>query len=767
MQRSRRSLLWTCATFLAVPTAARTQSLVAAGFESPGLSDGVTCLATFDPDGPGSAPASLIVGGGFAASAQGLAGSLAVWNGSAWSALGGGTNDRVNALALHDTDAGGPLPASLVVGGAFTGAGGVGANRIALWNGTTFSPLGLGLDDWVTAIAVHDDDGAGPNAPSLYVGGDFEHAGTTSALGVARWDGSTWSALGGGLDGSAAALVSFEGSLYVGGFFANAGGTAVNHIARWNGSAWSAVASGFDGPVHALAVYDPDGAGSAPARLVAGGAFKQSGSTVLNGVAAWNGTAWTALGTGITAPGAYPSIRALLPVTESGTTKLYATGLARTAGATSAPVGSVPEAPGGQSVLTVAIWDGSAWSTLGGSSASGANESGRALALFDDDANGSANLFLGGHFTIAGGAAASGVARWSGSAWTRVGTAQGAGAGVHALAVGPTPLPGSTALPIAAGGAFAAAGTTPANRVALWDGAAWRAIGSGAGTILNGEVRAVGWHGTDLYAGGKFTTANGVAVNRVAKWNGTGDFTALGGGLDGDVLAFASYGGRMVAGGAFSSTGTTTVNGVAAWDASSGAWVPLGDGVYGTVRALLVADDGSGPALYAGGEFDKAGTANAANVARWDGTTWTALGTGVCCGGVSSLALYGGSIHAGGTIDATGDDPINGVARWNLATGTWSSLGDGITGGRPTNVMAMTAWNGLLYVGGDFQKANGSLARHAAIWNGSTWSAFGAGANGSVRALLAVASGTSPALWVGGDFTVIDGRATSRIARAQ
>jgi hypothetical protein len=172
-------------------------------------------------------------------------------------------------------------------------------------------------------------------------------------------------------------------------------------------------------------------------------------------------------------------------------------------------------------------------------------------------------------------------------------------------------------------------------------------------------------------------------------------------------------------------------------------------------------------ALYAGGEFDKAGTIAASGVARWDGATWTTLGSGLCCGGVSALAMYGGALHAGGTIDSAGDDPVNGVARWNLATGTWSSLGDGVTSGRPTSVRALAVWDGVLVVAGDFQRAGGSIARHLATWNGSGWSASGSGADASVRALLAETSGSSPALWVGGDFTVIDGQATSRIARAQ
>ena len=43
----------------------------------------------------------------------------------------------------------------------------------------------------------------------------------------------------------------------------------------------------------------------------------------------------------------------------------------------------------------------------------------------------------------------------------------------------------------------------------------------------------------------------------------------------------------------------------------------------GYVQSLIVFDDGTGPALYAGGGITSAGGAGAYSVARWDGTRWT------------------------------------------------------------------------------------------------------------------------------------------------
>jgi hypothetical protein len=57
----------------------------------------------------------------------------------------------------------------------------------------------------------------------------------------------------------------------------------------------------------------------------------------------------------------------------------------------------------------------------------------------------------------------------------------------------------------------------------------------------------------------------------------------------------------------------------------------LGSGWNGPndlVPALTVFDDGTGPALYAGGEFVTAGGELALRAARWNGAQWAGVGAG-------------------------------------------------------------------------------------------------------------------------------------------
>jgi hypothetical protein len=70
-------------------------------------------------------------------------------------------------------------------------------------------------------------------------------------------DGSTWQTLGTGVSGWVSALASVGNTIYAAGGFVTAGGRIVNHIARWNGSSWEALghdAIGANATLNALAV---------------------------------------------------------------------------------------------------------------------------------------------------------------------------------------------------------------------------------------------------------------------------------------------------------------------------------------------------------------------------------------------------------------------------------------------------------------------------------------------------------------------------------
>lgn len=128
--------------------------------------------------------------------------------------------------------------------------------------------------------------GRGVGVPyGLYAGGTFTAAGGTQLNRVARWDGSTWQPLGAGMNGNVRALCVWDARdgrgplLYAGGEFTTAGGLPCARIACWDGQAWSPVTSGADNGtndrVNALYVWDA-GDGRGPS-LVIGGNFTLAG----------------------------------------------------------------------------------------------------------------------------------------------------------------------------------------------------------------------------------------------------------------------------------------------------------------------------------------------------------------------------------------------------------------------------------------------------------------------------------------------------------
>lgn len=253
-----------------------------------------------------AANASTVYVGGVFGSAGGVAGTagIAAYNPQtdAWSALVSGVTGgaaTVYALVLAPNG-------DLYALGDFTSIGGVAANNIAKWNGSAWSALGSGLNGSANGGCIGADG-------ALYVVGAFTTAGGSAANRVAKWNGSAWSALGSGLSGTGyTVLIGPAGGVYIGGQFATAGGVTVNNVTKWNGTAFEALGSGLGDSVSYNVtdmVFDEHG------NLYAGGSFFSSGATVfVDRSAVWNGSAWT--GQSIDYPSAAVSALALVPVLD-------------------------------------------------------------------------------------------------------------------------------------------------------------------------------------------------------------------------------------------------------------------------------------------------------------------------------------------------------------------------------------------------------------------------------------------------------------------
>src|SRR5262249_9048281 len=93
----------------------------------------------------------------------------------------------------------------------------------------TMNPSIPGADGPVYATAV-DDWG------NLYIGGRFTLVGNVLATNIAKWNGSSWSPLGSGMDSVVQALAVSGSNVYAGGYFKKAGGDSANYVAKWDGN---------------------------------------------------------------------------------------------------------------------------------------------------------------------------------------------------------------------------------------------------------------------------------------------------------------------------------------------------------------------------------------------------------------------------------------------------------------------------------------------------------------------------------------------------
>jgi len=286
--------------------------------------------------------------------------------------------------------------------------------------------------------------------------------------------------------------------------------------------------------------------------------------------------------------------------------------------------------------------------------------------------------------------------------------------------------------------------------------ASWSTLGSG----MNGEVFASTVYNGNLIVAGKFTTAGGVPANYIAQWNGA-SWSALGSGMQGgwaghtSIYALSVYNGNLIAGGDFDTAGGVSAKNIAQWNGTSWSALDSGlDGIYGWgVYSLTVYNNN----LIAGGSFfTTAGGISVNQVAQWNGASWSGLGSGMDTGAALALSVYNGNLIAGGDFTAAGGVSANHIARWNGTS--WSALGSGINGREVTN---LTVYNNSLIAGGEFTTAGGVSAKNIAQWNGTSWSALGSGMNDGVETSTVY----NNSLIAGGRFTTAGGISANRIAQ--
>jgi hypothetical protein len=670
-----------------------------------------------------------------------------------------GLDGPVVAVTKWDPDGDGPLPELLVIGGYFSIAGNVVANNIAAWDGTSWHPLGSGMNDIVWALTVYNGE--------LIAGGYFTTVDGISANCIARWNGSSWQPLGNGMNGAVYALTIYNGQLIAGGDFSTAGDANANNIASWDGNSWQPLPQSVNGA--GLITLDfcngllmtgtkvgldvDDGAIQINANGSCGNPFNHANcpdisTTAFNVVdpsfndGCLNGADFP-VNPGVpqiedplcpNSPGSAPC----LPEPSAG---IYHTSIVVNNGQTLTLVPGIHIIDGGLNVkyggtiigddvmlfirtgildvrgqihITPPIsgtYEGVAifqsrtnYNDAAISSSSGASGMYLEGTLYFPNnklrvTSNAATTELGNQL-IVGSLELIGnstfIINYDGRNWTPLSN------GVNGIVRSLTIYNGQ----LIAGGDFTTAGDVSANNIAQWDGSTWQSLNIQVGQ----SVKAMTVYNDQLIVGGNFP---------VMAWNGN-YWNDLGMFMD-SVYVFTVFNGKLIAGGFADERWYENV--IYSWDGDS--WKELGNKMswgyppqgYPVVYALTDYKD----QLIVGGCFAPWPIIGftPAFITRWAGDSWQTLGGGITdAAGISALAVYNDELIAGFGMVADITKGKN-IMRWDGSG--WKGLGPM---GFNSVVGAMAVYKGQLIVGGDYI-ISGNYAINS--WDGSSWKQLGDG----------------------------------------
>lgn len=676
-----------------------------------GANDDVHTLSWWDPDGTGPMGEHLVVGGSFTTIGTINDNGVALYDPatSTWSSIGNCDGSIFSAAVALNGD--------LLVGGQFQSIDGVAAANIARFDGTTWSPLAIGIPDPAAKVYTIE---AHPNG-DVFAGGEFQFTLPSGAVGtsMARFTNNAWETIGnliGNVFGSYVNdIVTLpSGDLVATGFFTRIGSQQIASIARWDGSAWHPYGSGltingYPGTGDGLAV---DSAGD----LIVAGSFAQIDGQVASTVARFNGTSWTSVGT--------PPSASKLALLQTANGELII-------------AGNLQVVPG---LYTQAVrYNGTSWVPLGlKGSTYGPYVPITIVELPSGD-------LLAGTQDSSTGPNAGSLRRWTGSSWQPIATGTNGtiGAGL-AMANGDYWVTGD----------FTSIAGTTADTSARKVQGAWQPLGP---YILEGSrVRLLEQPGNRallVQANSNYLTSS-VNYWNSYQWSSLGTFS-------GDVLAVAqTENGDIYAGGSFNAQGFGTVNEDALAVYSNYQWFSVDPQFNGTVTAMTVLSDGS---LVIGGDLSTT-TGFAGKLATYDGLTWTTVG-GDLNGAPRDLeVMSNGDLIAIGDFTIAGGLPASGIASFDGTA--WQALGSGFPVGNPDEMplrLAKYVGDSLLVVG-KFTAAGGVPAQNIAMWQDGAWQPYGSGADGAVFDIDTAVDGRIIAV---GDFATFDGVPSTYVATVE
>lgn len=283
------------------------------------------------------------------------------------------------------------------------------------------------------------------------------------------------------------------------------------------------------------------------------------------------------------------------------------------------------------------------------------------------------------------------------------------------------------------------------NSFGVWNKQNWKTYGNGMKDDFGERINTYAKFNNELILGGTFYLMDSVLVNKIARWNGT-EWRALGTGLNAQlnsekINCLEVYKGELYAAGKFNEiNGIKGVNNIARWDGTT--WRKVGTGLQGSLPEVYTMEVYNNE-LYLGGRFIDAGGITAYSIARWNGMEWSSVGLGTNSNVIKLLSdTLRNILYVSGDFDAVNNSIISRkIAIWNGQN--WTTMSENKLFG--SSVVAMEMYHGYLYAGG-YKFSDTCFAR----WDGNNWEVI-SGFNGNITNLQTYKN----ELYVGGSFTMI------------
>lgn len=209
---------------------------------------------------------------------------IARWNGTTWDSIGSNFKDGFLGIKVLNNE--------LYAYGIFDIINGIYYNSIAKWNGTDWVSVGFPYklntgDPIISCLAMYNNE--------LYAGGIFTDSSGITVCNIAKYNGTYWSIVGGGIHGSmdnVNDLEVFQNELYIAGQFKINSGNISNGILKWDGNTLKEVGGGITSNYNAT-IYDLMVLNN---KLYAVGTFDSIGGISANYFASWDGINWCGYG---------------------------------------------------------------------------------------------------------------------------------------------------------------------------------------------------------------------------------------------------------------------------------------------------------------------------------------------------------------------------------------------------------------------------------------------------------------------------------------